>query len=88
MNSTTANQLAITALAKAQMEMDSATKKLSDARMLVKMLNDQFKIDNAIETKQQISAIKGTLFALMQAENASKKRFDKVKMSVDLQLAL
>lgn len=84
----TPNQLAIAALAKAQREMDSASKQLSDARALVKTLNAQYAADKAIETKQQISAVKGTLFALMQAETASKKRFDDVKVSVDLQLAL
>jgi hypothetical protein len=88
MNATTPNQLAINALAKAQREMDSASKQLSDARALVKVLNDQYKVDKAIETKQQISAVKQSLFALMQAEIASKKRFDDVKVSVDLQLAL
>lgn len=88
MNATTPNQLAINALAKAQREMDSASKQLSDARALVKVLNDQYKVDKTIEIKRQISAIKGSLFALMQAKIASKKRFDEVKVSVDLQLAL
>lgn len=84
----TPNQLAIAALAKAQREMDSASKQLSDARALVKTLNAQYAADKDIKTKQQISAVKGTLFALLQAENAAKKRFNDVKVSVDLQLAL
>lgn len=88
MNATTPNQLAMASLAKAQCEMDSASKQLSDARALVKTLNAQYAADKSIETKQQISAIKGTLFALMQVEKDAKKHFDEIKVSVDLQLAL
>ena len=86
--STTANAMAQAHVRTAEIKAQSATKALTDARALVRTLNDEFKTTGNLLLKEQIAQVKATLYPALMLQRSTEEELTRAHETMSLQLTI